>query len=206
MILLIGLGIALLCMAIFWSIAFYLAKCLASVFAVLSNQWLRFNPASASLRLTSWACALLVLLLVPMKGCSYMQVEQYRQAIPDLFEPVKIVHHDDVSGFREGCGFAIFQLSDDNVRRIRSHGLAYLETARVGRGGKPYHEYKPWGTTPPSGNEQLFRGASCVDKPPELLKQARRAAEKDGAFFTTGHEQDLVIVPTLGILVYSYNG
>lgn len=43
-------------------------------------------------------------------------------------------------------------------------------------------------------------------EPPELLEQAQRAAENEGAFFTTGYEQDLVVVPSLGLLIYSYNG
>ena len=47
---------------------------------------------------------------------------------------------------------------------------------------------------------------SCINEPPELLNQAQSATYKEGAFFTTGDEQDLVVVPALGILIYSFNG
>ena len=206
MILAIGIGFSLLCLALFGAAAFFLAKGLARAVNAVSCRLLGYTLPVPALRIASWACALLVLILVPMKGCSHWQVSLYRQAIPPQFEPLRILHHDEVSDFREGCGFAIFRLSDKDLARLRSEGLAYLETARLGRDGDPYHQYKPWSATPAPRDENLFRGVSCIDEPPELLNQAIRAAYKEGAFFTTGHEQDLVVIPALGILVYSYNG
>ncbi|CAN7454312.1 hypothetical protein LJR074_003010 [Acidovorax sp. LjRoot74] len=202
----IVLGIGLLCLAIFGLASFFLARGMARGFGYASHQLLGYQPPAVALRLTSWACALLVLILLPMKGCSHMQVELYRQAIPPQFELQKVVHHDEISGFREGCGYAIFRLSEDNLTRIRSQGLAYFATAHLGRDGKPYHLYQPWKVTPAAEHEHLFRGQSCAGEPSELLEQAVRAAGEEGAFFTTGHEQDLVVVPALGLLIYSYNG
>ena len=206
MILAIGIGFSLLCLAIFGAAAFFLAKGLARAFAAVSHRWIGCHPPALALRFASWACALFVLILAPMKGCSHLQVSFYRQAIPPQFESLEVLHHDEVSGFREGCGFAIFRLSDKDLARLRNHGLAHLETARLGRDGDPYHQYKPWSATPAPKNEHLFRGESCTDAPPALLQQAQQAADKKGAFFTTGHEQDLVVVPALGILIYSFNG
>lgn len=206
MIFAIGIGFSLLCLAIFGAAAFFLAKGLARAFAAVSHRWIGYHPPALALRFASWACALFVLILVPMKGCSHLQVSFYRQAIPPQFESLEVLHHDEVSGFREGCGFAIFRLSDKNLARLRSDGLTHLETARLGRDGKPYNQYKPWNATPAPMDELLFRGASCINEPPELLNQAQRAAYKEGAFFTTGDEKDLVVVPALGILIYSFNG
>lgn len=202
----IVLGIGLLCLAVFGAVAFFLAKGMASAFGALAYQWFGYRPPSIAVRMAAWACAMLVLVLLPMKGCSHMQVELYRQAIPPQFELRKVVHHDEISGFREGCGYAIFRLSEDNLARIRSQGLAYFATAHLGRDGKPYHLYQPWKATPAAEHEHLFRGQSCAGEPSELLEQAVRAAGEEGAFFTTGHEQDLVVVPALGLLIYSYNG
>ncbi|CAN7549352.1 hypothetical protein DBR23_23605 [Acidovorax sp. HMWF018] len=171
-----------------------------------SFGWDGYQPPTVALRLTSLACALLVLILLPVKGCSHMQVELYRQAIPPQFELVEALHHDEIVGFREGCGYAIFRLSEDNLARIRRQGLAYFDAAQLGRDGKPYHQYQPWQATLTDAHDQLFRGQSCAGEPPELLEQAQRAVGKEGAFFTTGHEQDLVVVPELGLLIYSYNG
>lgn len=206
MIFAIGIGFSLLCLALFGTATFFLAKVLASALAAVSHRILGSTPPVPALRAASWACTLLVLILVPMKGCSHWQASLYRQAIPPQFEPLKILHHDEVSGFREGCGFAIFRLSDKDLASLRSEGLTYLETARLGRDSDPYHQYAPWSATPAPRDEHLFRGVSCINEPPELLNQAQRAAYKEGAFFTTGHEQDLVVVPALGILIYSYNG
>ncbi|HTH09888.1 MAG TPA: hypothetical protein VMA55_09990 [Acidovorax sp.] len=135
-----------------------------------------------------------------------MQIALYRQAIPPQFELLDVVHHDEVGGLREGCGFAVFRLSEDNLTGIRNQGLAYFETARLGRDGKPYHQYPSWRATPATEHDHLFRGRNCSGEPLELLEQAQRAAGKEGAFFTTGHEQDLVVVPALGLLIYSYTG
>ncbi len=202
----IALGIALLCLAIFGLATFFLARGMARGFGYASHQLLGYQPPAVALRLTSWACALLVLILLPIKGCSHMQMELYRQAIPPQFELVEALHHDEIVGFREGCGYAIFRLSEDNLVRIRRQGLAYFDTAQLGRDGKPYHQYQPWQATPTNEHEQLFRGQSCAGEASELLEQAQRAAGREGAFFTTGHEQDLVVVPALGLLIYSYNG
>lgn len=135
-----------------------------------------------------------------------MQVELYRQAIPPQFELQHVMRHDEVGGFREGCGYAIFRLSEGNLARIRLQGAAYFETAHLGRDGKPDHQYRPWKATPASEQDQLFRGDNCAGDQPELLEQTQRAAGKEETFFTTGHEQDLVVVPALGLLIYSYNG
>lgn len=199
-------GIGLFGLVIFGASAFYLIKGIASVFGTVAHQWLGYRPPDIALRVAASACALLLLILLPMKACSHMQVELYRKAIPPQFELLEVVHHDEVEGFREGCGFAIFRLSDDNLVRIRSQGLAYFEKAQLGRDGTPYHQYQPWRATPAAGDEDLFRGQSCAGDPPELLEQAQRAAGREGAFFTTGPEQDLVVVPALGVLIYSYNG
>lgn len=206
MIFAIGIGLSLLCLALFGAAVFFLAKGMARALTTVSHHCLGYTLPTLPLRLASWVCALLVLILVPMKGCSHWQASLYRQAIPAQLEPLELLHHDEISGFREGCGFAIFRLSDKDLARLRSEGLAYLETARLGRDGNAYHQYKPWSATPAPDNEHLFRGQSCTDDPPELLQQAQQVADKQGAFFTTGHEQDLVVIPALGILVYSYNG
>lgn len=202
----IALGMALLCLAIFGLATFILARGMARSFGYVFHQLLGYQPPTVVLRLTSWASALLVLILLPVKGCSHMQVELYRQAVPPQFELVEALHHNEIVGFREGCGYAIFRLSEDNLARIRRQGLAYFDAAQLGRDGKPYHQYQPWQTTSTGEHEQLFRGQSCAGEPSELLEQAQRAVGKEGAFFTTGHEQDLVVVPALGLLIYSYNG
>lgn len=206
MFLAIVLGIGMLCFIILGSAAFFLTKGLTCVLDAVAHPLFGFEPPAVALRVAAWVCTLLVLILVPLKGCSHMQIALYRQAIPPQFELLDVVHHDEVGGLREGCGFAVFRLSEDNLTGIRNQDLAYFEMARLGRDGKPYHQYQSWRATPATEHDHLFRGQNCAGEPLELLEQARRAAGKEGAFFTTGHEQDLVVVPALGLLIYSYNG
>ena len=111
MFLAIVLGIGMLCVIILGSAAFFLAKGLVRVFSALARQLFGYEPPAIALRVAAGACTLLVLVAAPMKGCSHMQAEMYRQAIPPQFELLKVVHHDEVGGFREGCGFAVFRLS-----------------------------------------------------------------------------------------------
>ena len=163
----IGLGISLLCLAIFGTVVFFLAKGIASALDTVAHQLLGYRPPVVALRVASAACALALVVLLPIKGCNYWQVELYRKAIPPQFELLEIVHHDEVGGFREGCGFAIFRLSDANLVRIRSQGLAYFETASLGKDGRPYHQYQLWKATPAAEQDHLFRGQNCAGEPPE---------------------------------------
>lgn len=201
--------IILLCIAIFAAAAFLLARGITRASTAATRQWLGYQPPGMALRtlhIAAWICTLSVLILLPMKGCSYMQVALYRQAIPPQFDLREVVHHADTSGFREGCGFAVFRLSEDTLARIRQQGPAYFAAAELGRDGKPYHQYQPWRATPATEHDHLFRSQGCAGEPPLLLQQAQRAASQQGTFFTTGHEQDLVVVPALEVLIYSYSG
>jgi hypothetical protein len=200
------IGFGLFCMALLGVAVFFTAKGIA--YALGSAAYLLFQrrPPAAALRLASAACTLCLLILLPMRGCDYLQVQMYRKAIPPQFELLDAIYHDEISGFREGCGMAIFRLSDESIARIHHGGLGYLESARQGRDGTPYHHYEPWTATPASKQENLFRGAHCVKNAPALLQQAQRLVDKEGAFFTTGPEHDLVLVPSLGLIIFSYDG
>jgi len=147
------------------------------------------------------AGGVLLLVVVPLAVLDAWQVDAGRDAIPPQFELAGTVFNDEVSGWREGCGVAVFRLSDTTLARNRQGGLAGLQAARLGRDGREYHRYAPWAATPGGTDERLFRGASCASAYDDLLEQAQRAAAAGGAFFTTGSEHDLVVVPSLGVIV-----
>ncbi len=205
-IVIMAVGFGLFCLALLGAAVFFTAKGIA--YALGSAAYLLFQrrPPTAALRLASAAGTLCLLVLLPMRGCDYLQVQMYRKAIPPQFELLDTLYHDETSGFREGCGVAIFRLSDESIARIHRGGLAYLESARLGRVGTPYYQYQPWTATPAAKQEDLFRGAHCVKNAPALLQQAQRLVGKKGAFYTTGPEHDLVLVPYLGLIIFSYNG
>jgi hypothetical protein len=193
-------------LALFGTTAFFLAKGIANASSAVAYRLLKRRPPAAELHVASAACALFLMIFLPMRGCNYLQGEAYRKAVPPQFDLVEIVYHDEMSDLREGCGVAVFRLSDANLARIRSEGLTYFESARLGRDGDSYHQYQPWRATPAAQHDNLLRGVHCVDDEPKLLMQVRQAIDEEGAFFTTGPEQDLVVIPSLGVLVFSYNG
>ncbi len=190
--------------ALFVIIVRALAAGISPVLTAFSARVLRRKPPAKFLGVTSIAVALFLLIFLPIKGCNYWQVSLYKDAIPPQFELTETIYNDEESGFREGCGTAVFRLSEKTLARIRTEGQSYFESARLGRDGTSYHQYQEWKATPSNAKDRLFRG--CSSGEPEVLKLAHSFLAKEGAFYTTGHEQDLIVVPSLGILVFSYNG
>ena len=88
LILAIGIGFRLLCLALFGAAAFFLANRLARALTAVSQYCLGYNLPVPAQRIASWACALFALILVPMKGCSHWQESLYRQAIPAQLGPL----------------------------------------------------------------------------------------------------------------------
>lgn len=177
----------------------------AGVDALTRRATGRRAPVAARVAAPLAGCVLL-LVAVPMRLEDAWQVDGYRDAIPPQFELAGTVFHDEVSGWREGCGVAVFRLSDTSLARIRQGGLAGLQAARLGRDGQAYHQYAPWAATPGGADDRLFRGTGCADASDDVLEQAQRTAAAGGAFFTTAREQDLVVVPSLGVIVFSFDG
>jgi hypothetical protein len=199
------LAVLLLCIAI----AIWLGKSIALVSSEASNPLIGRSLPTKAFGIFSTLMAAFLLVFLPMKGCSHYQTGIYRDSIPDDLELEEVVFQDGQSGIREGCGTAIFRLSDKTLSYVRSEGLAFLQSARSGRKGRfdqPPKQYQTWKVTPTGKGEYIFQGCSNQDESPKVLSEAMRAANKDGAYYTRGHEIDLVIIPSLGILVLSHNG
>ncbi|MFZ5521697.1 MAG: hypothetical protein ACOZD0_10895 [Pseudomonadota bacterium] len=156
--------------------------------------------------LLGWA---VLAVMLPVQGCDYAQMRLYEAAIPPGLELGEVVYHDEQSDLREGCGLVVFRLQPATLERLRRDGLPALRDATQGRDGDGYHRYAAWQAGPAARDDdgpRLLRGWSCIDDEPTVLREVSRALDTPGAWFTTGHEQDLVIVPALGVLVYSFNG
>lgn len=118
---------------------------------------------------------------------------------------------------REGCGGAAFQLSDAAAAQITKQGLALLGSARIGRGYKNspeeyYATYQPWQETPvPSpwmGDGIWAAGFGCLKDDARHFDAdaVYRAVREPGAYFTTGPETELLIIPRLRLVVLTYFG
>ena len=101
---------------------------------------------------------------------------------------------------------AIFKLSDNTLAQIDKHGLAYFSSATLGRDLDGYHKYQDWRTAPPTDGARLLRGEQCASNLLPIWDEIRQAAYREGAYYTVGIEQDLVVIPRLGVLVFSFNG
>lgn len=156
----------------------------------------------------AWSRALLVLVLLPalpLTACEQLQLRAYRQAIPAAIGLDGVVDHAEQTSFREGCGGVIFRLAPETVAALQARGAAALEGAVLGRDGDPYHRYEAWRPTP--APDTVLRGAMCMDGMPEpLWTDIHRAAGQGGGFHTQGHEQDLLLLPALGVLVFTFVG
>lgn len=81
--------------------------------------------------------ALLLVLYLLFKG---FEREHFRQALPAQIEPAGLILIDGMSGFREGCGVAVWRLSEATAAGLRQQGLGYLQSARQARGyAEPYY-------------------------------------------------------------------
>ena len=202
--LLLILLVICMCAMLLFLIVRVAAICARATYAMISGKE---PPAilSRSLLAITWIS---ILFVAPIQGCEHLQVKSYEKAIPSPLQFTELTYHDEQSGLLEGCGVAIFKLSPRTLASINQHGLAFLASATVGRDGSEYHHYETWQRTPPtdSSRTRILRGSPCINRPPDILRIIGNASYQPGSFFTTGREQDLVIVPSLGVLVFSYDG
>ncbi len=204
------LGAALLVLLLWAALGGWLAGVLLRPVWALAARHGRPPPAAA-IRLTRWALAAALVLGGPWAAFEALQRQAYRDALPPVLGQGTLLWHQTQSGFREGCGVAIYRLDDAALQALRGPGAAdWLARARQGRDGRPYHAYAPWRETPAppegAGAPALLRGWPCTpDAPPELAAVSVALA-RPGSHYTTGPEHDLVVVPALGLLVFSYFG
>jgi hypothetical protein len=114
----------------------------------------------------------------------------------------------------EGCGGAIFKLTDATAAAISDRGLDFLKDARQGRGYKDkldrsfyYYSYMPWQATPlPSQWTSMgpWSGLNCMRLRTEVMENILDAAQKAGSFYTTGLSKILLVVPSLRMAILTY--
>jgi hypothetical protein len=199
----------LVVIGLFVLLAFFVTRALAlATNAALAHFFARKAPLW--LTQTSFFLVLLLLLvIVPLRIFHNYQIELYENAIPAKLELGKLIYHDGQSGLREGCGEAIFELAKPTVERIKKEGLIFFDDVLLGRDGDSYHDYAPWQATPRATVQNasgLFRGSWCIKSPPVIWSRIRKATQVQSSYFTTGNEQDIVVIPELGIVVFSYDG
>ncbi len=148
-------------------------------------------------------------------ACRVWETTWYEGLIPAEIEINGTVLIDGQSGFREGCGVAIFKLTDPMVARIRSSGLTVLTEAHEARSqpGDQYFRFGAWKETPYffAGDgltlaDRWLNGMGCASLSQELRQNIAQAMNMRGSFYSTSSESGLLVIPQLGLVVLAYDG
>lgn len=149
--------------------------------------------------------ALQLVLYLLFKG---FEREHFRQALPAQIEPAGLILVDGMSGFREGCGVAVWRLSEATADGLQQ-GLGYLQSARQARGyAEPYYRYGPWQATPLSAAQSMdgWLPLGCADAPEALQEQIMRGAQGVQGYYSEKREGVLLVLPMERLIVFAYNG
>lgn len=153
--------------------------------------------------------ALLTLLLLFYLLFKGLEWEHFRQVLPQRIEPAGLVLIDGISGLREGCGVAVWQLDKGSADGLRREGLAYLHGARQARGySDDYYRYGAWQATPlPEAlGTDGWLPLGCADPGTELEARILRAAQGSSGFYSKKSEGVLLVLPEQRLIVFGYNG
>jgi hypothetical protein len=129
--------------------------------------------------------------------------------LPAAIEPAGVVLISGASGFREGCGVAVFRMAEQTLDALAANGLAALAEARQARGYEDdYYSYEAWQSTPVAegNNSEGWPPLSCADASEGLERRILNAMQSPGAFYTRKREALLLVLPTEGLIVFGYNG
>lgn len=146
--------------------------------------------------------------------CLYLTFKLFERAhfidaLPAAIEPAGVVLISGESGFREGCGVAVFRLSGDSRDALAANGLAALAGAQQARGyTDAYYSYAAWQGTPvpEAYSSEGWPPLSCAAASDELERRILLAMQRPGGFYTHKHEALLLVLPEEGLIVFGYFG
>ena len=156
---------------------------------------------------------LIIFVVLGYVSCTRFQRDFYIGKLPKQIDITETVFISD--GF---CGAAVFKLSDAALAAIKMQGLTFFETTLESRNVTE----NPWGVTEPSsrygkwketpfpperGNEMpALAGLSCVEsRQRDIVKPIQSHSAQNGSYYTeTISGAELLVIPKLGIVVYSF--
>ena len=138
----------------------------------------------------------------------------YRQKMPPEVGIGDVVLIDGKSGFREGCGVAIFELTPAASAQLQAAGIRALN---AGDARSPYRPSKDknsiWHETPyvETGDgltleDRWAVGLSCAKLSHELSATITRAMAQPGSFYTKLYEAAVLVIPAAGIAALVFYG
>ena len=157
-----------------------------------------------------------VVLAIGASACSF--AFHYRGLLPEKIGVSRHVLTDDVFRVREGCGVAIFELSESTLNQIKEQGLSFFEGATRARsydpdkdrynGLKSYEECRETSMLEEdSPYHKFWIGLSCASNLDESLHKAIfSAVSTQGSYYTGNYEAGLVVIPKMRLVILSYEG
>lgn len=119
-----------------------------------------------------------------------------------------------IGGFLEGCGVAVFQLSEASLKGIVQSPLEFLNShTRPNNGKQPYAEWIETSARPAQfsmfnrvANSEEATGPNCVDVPTDLKRVILSATAAPGSYYSgINKNNELLIIPGLGLAVFSHD-
>ncbi|WP_019143342.1 hypothetical protein [Noviherbaspirillum massiliense] len=149
---------------------------------------------------------LAIAILAPYLAYKAFLYHWYVQVLPEQLEVTYPVSINEEGGFMEGCSVAVFKLSDKTVQAVRKNGLTFFAAATQARGypDEIYYQYDKWNETPvPEIWTREGSWMMCPDMSNTMHSQIVKAAQRNGAYYTHTDEGQLIVIPSLGIVVFS---
>lgn len=149
-------------------------------------------------------------------GYFLLLARHYKSYIPESFEIKKSVFAGDrIGGFIEGCGVAVFELTENTSKKISSGGVLFLNSNSTTR-DSVHSQYSSWKETPLTEPRSfhLFNGVAnedaggktCVEVPGSLKQDISSAIRSSGAFYSSFNKNtELLVIPKLHLAVYSHD-
>lgn len=141
------------------------------------------------------------------------EIAWYRGMVPASLGVERALAIDVENRITEGCGVAVFQLSRGTVSRLTLNGLAELGLARQARDHHDgRHTYSQWRKTPfvETGSwvdDRWTYATNCathMDR--QLIDSIGTALHSPGSYYASIHEAGLLVVPSLGLVVFLLHG
>lgn len=135
----------------------------------------------------------------------------YRKAIPeDIGLSYRISITSD-SGFREGCGTAVYKLGGKTAEAIKKQGVKFFEESDQARGHSDrYYTYGEWMETPrddwtrsENWSYELLCGGGIGDS---LYDDIVESGRTGGSYYSFKDEAVLMVIPDKKLVVFSHNG
>lgn len=147
--------------------------------------------------------------LSPFVAYKAFQYYWFSKVLPPQIGITYPISINEESGFLEGCGTAAFKVSDETLEEIKRDGLKFFTEATHGRGhaNESYYKYEEWKETPvPSSWTNEGSWMLCSSLSNETHAKIVAAAKQKGAYYTTKHEGQLILIPSLGYVVFTFFG